>query len=588
MSEPDDVIAGRYRLLDQVGRGGMGAVWRARDELLERDVAVKQLHVEPEPLAPEKREVRHQRAMREARITARLHHQHAVPVFDAVEHEGRPFLIMQYFPSRSLQEVLAEHGTLPAAVVARIGAEVASALAAAHRVGVIHRDVKPGNVLLAGDGTSKITDFGIAHVVGDITLTSRGVITGTPAYLAPEVARGERSSEASDVFSLGATVYRALEGHPPFPPQENQLALLHRVGSGVITPPERAGELTPLLLRMLAPDPSARPSMDEVASLLREPPGGVAAAVPPPPAVLPRSETDPAQPGGGAKQKGTEQEGTDQKGTEQEGDTTTLTLTLGRTAALPAAAPEGAAADTVASASAELGETPDGGGDDRRWGRALAVLALAVTLAAVILLVDRRSPQDEASVPDQPSASAPTSSSTSPPTSAQTSAPAGSGPAATAVATAPPASDATTAVPGGAASSPPSAAAPTTAAPTSAPAAIVGPGPGPGSTARQAEEAIRRYYQLLPADTDAGWALLTERYRRTTARNRATYDAFWRSIEQVSVTDAEGSASGSVTATITYAFTDGRTFVERTSYQLVSEDAVLKIDRSTVLSSSQR
>jgi len=587
MSEPDHVIAGRYRLLDQVGRGGMGAVWRARDELLERDVAVKQLHVEPEPLAPEKREVRHQRAMREARITARLHHQHAVPVFDAVEHEGRPFLIMQYFPSRSLQEVLAEHGTLPAAVVARIGAEVASALAAAHSVGVIHRDVKPGNVLLAGDGTSKITDFGIAHVVGDITLTSRGVITGTPAYLAPEVARGERSSEASDVFSLGATVYRALEGHPPFPPQENQLALLHRVGSGVITPPERAGELTPLLLRMLAPDPSARPSMDEVASLLREPPGGVAAAVPPPPAVLPRSETDPARPGGGAEQ-GTEQEGTEQKGTEQEGDTTTLTLTLGRTAALPAAAPEGAAADTVASASAEPGETPDGGGDDRRWGRALAVLALAVTLAAVILLVDRRSPPDEASVPDQPSASAPTSSSTSPPTSAQTSAPAGSGPAATAVATAPPASDATTAVPGGAASSPPSAAAPTTAAPTSAPAAIVGPGPGPGSTARQAEEAIRRYYQLLPADTDAGWALLTERYRRTTARNRATYDAFWRSIEQVSVTDTEGSASGSVTATITYAFTDGRTFVERTSYQLVSEDAVLKIDRSTVLSSSQR
>ena len=232
MSERDDVIAGRYRLLEQVGSGGMGAVWRARDELLERDVALKQLHLEPDLAPAGQPGIGPERAMREARITARLHHPHAVPVFDAVEHEGQRYLVMQYFPSRSLQDILVEQHTVPPATAARIGSEVASALATAHRAGVVHRDVKPANVLLAADGTSKITDFGIAHVLGDATLTSTGVITGTPAYMAPEVARGEPSSEASDVFSLGATLYRALEGHPPFPQQENQLGLHSGLLSG--------------------------------------------------------------------------------------------------------------------------------------------------------------------------------------------------------------------------------------------------------------------------------------------------------------------------------------------------------------------
>src|SRR5690606_15834300 len=150
-------------------------------------------------------------------------------------------LIMQYLPSRTLAEVLKENRFLPADEVALVGAEVGSALAAAHAAGIVHRDVKPANILVAADGSAKITDFGISHVLGDARLTSTGMLTGTPAYLAPEVARGEPSSPASDVFSLGATLYAAVEGSPPFGTDDNPIALLHRVASEPVTPPARAG-----------------------------------------------------------------------------------------------------------------------------------------------------------------------------------------------------------------------------------------------------------------------------------------------------------------------------------------------------------
>ena len=248
----------------------MGVVWRAYDERLGRDVAVKRLHARA-GLDPAEAEVWSHRAMREARITARLHHPHAVPVFDVVEHDGQPCLVMQYFPSRSLAELLAERGRMPVPEVARIGAEVASALAAAHRAGIVHRDVKPANVLIAPDGTARITDFGIAHALGDVSLTTTGMVTGTPAYLAPEVARGGDASPASDVFSLGSTLYTALEGRPPFGTSENAMALLHLVASGDVVPPQHAGDLGPLLLRMLTADPASRPTMDEVAAQLSAP-----------------------------------------------------------------------------------------------------------------------------------------------------------------------------------------------------------------------------------------------------------------------------------------------------------------------------
>ncbi|MFP5282440.1 MAG: serine/threonine-protein kinase [Actinomycetes bacterium] len=267
MAEPGALIAGRYRLVRELGRGGMGVVWEAHDERLERPVAIKQLHTQA-GLDLADAELAKQRAMREARITARLHHPNAITVFDAVEHEGQPCLVMQLVPSVPLTQVLRELKVLEAPETARLGAQVAAALAEAHRVGVVHRDVKPGNILIGDDGVARISDFGISRALGDTTLTTTGMMSGTPAYLAPEVARGSESTAASDVFSLGATLYTAVEGTPPFGTDPNVMALLHRVAVGDFDPPRRAGPLAPLLQRMLAREPQDRPAMGEVASSL--------------------------------------------------------------------------------------------------------------------------------------------------------------------------------------------------------------------------------------------------------------------------------------------------------------------------------
>ena len=267
MQAPNGLVADRYRLVRLIGRGGMGAVWEGRDERLDRSVALKVL--DPEPGSrDEPAELVAGRAMREARLAARLKHRHAVTVYDVVEHDGQPCLVMELVPSQPLSEILHELGTLHEQEVATLGAQVASALAAAHAAGVVHRDVKPANILVADDGTARISDFGIAHAFGDTTLTSTGMLTGTPAYLAPEVARGGESGFASDVFSLGSTLYAALEGRPPFGEGPNPIGLLHRVASGQAEPPRHAGALTPLLTRMLSPDPDARPTMAEVAKRL--------------------------------------------------------------------------------------------------------------------------------------------------------------------------------------------------------------------------------------------------------------------------------------------------------------------------------
>src|SRR5688500_90630 len=267
MAEPKALIADRYRLLHRVGSGGMGVVWEGRDERLERRVALKQLYRQS-GVSTREAELANQRAMREARLTARLQHPHAVPVFDAVEQDGQLWLVMPFIPSITLAAALEQGGPLQPNEAAKVGAEVASALAAAHAVGIVHRDVKPGNIFIAEDGAALISDFGIARALGDATLTSRGMIHGTPAYLAPEVARGNEANFASDVFSLGATLYCVLEGTPPFGTDDNSMALLHRVASGQFPPPQRSGVMTPVILEMLSTDPEARPSMRAVADRL--------------------------------------------------------------------------------------------------------------------------------------------------------------------------------------------------------------------------------------------------------------------------------------------------------------------------------
>ncbi len=269
MEEINRLIASRYRLKQKVGQGAMGVVWQAYDEQLHRVVAAKELlaldGMDDAKIARAKA-----RAMREARLAARLEHPNAIRVYDVVEEDGQPWLIMEYLPSRSLAAVITDQGTLPPREVARIGCYTAAALAAAHRHGIQHRDVKPGNVLI-GDQDVKITDFGISRATGDdgsATATATGTV-GTPAFFSPEVARGEDAGLPSDVFSLGATLYNAVEGTPPFGAADNHIAMLHRVASGSIMPPANAGpHLAPVLFRLLATDPRRRPSMQEAVHLL--------------------------------------------------------------------------------------------------------------------------------------------------------------------------------------------------------------------------------------------------------------------------------------------------------------------------------
>lgn len=271
------LVAGRYRLDHPVGDGGMGVVWRAIDERLDRVVALKQLRLPP-GLDDRRTEQARQRMLREARIAARLQHPGAVAVYDVTDDAGGPVLVMEYLPSRSLAEVLDERGALPPHDVAAIGSRAAAALAAAHGAGIVHRDVKPGNILLGDNGATKITDFGISHATGDVTVTNTGLL-GTPAYLAPEVARGEAPSPASDVFSLGSTLFAAVEGTPPFGTADNAVAQLHRAAAGNPPAPNQAGPLTESLMRMLDDNPAARPEMGQVATDLAAIAAAIAAAV---------------------------------------------------------------------------------------------------------------------------------------------------------------------------------------------------------------------------------------------------------------------------------------------------------------------
>ncbi|OQO92218.1 serine/threonine protein kinase [Saccharomonospora piscinae] len=282
MSGEGELVAGRYRLCSRIGQGAMGIVWRAFDEVLDRQVALKELRLDPGGDDTAAQEAALARAMREGRVAARLRHPHAVTVHDVVTHEQTPCLIMEFLPSRSLSTWTTERGPLPAGQVAAIGAQVASALAAAHDDGIVHRDVKPGNILVTDDGIAKIADFGISRADGEGTVTGRGVIAGTPAYLSPEVADGGQAEPSSDVFSLGATLYLAVEGVPPFGDAANTIALLVRIAHSEPDPPRRAGPLTDLLLAMLRRDPRDRPTMRQVHDALAAVAEGRAATVPGP------------------------------------------------------------------------------------------------------------------------------------------------------------------------------------------------------------------------------------------------------------------------------------------------------------------
>jgi hypothetical protein len=265
LSDDPSVVADRYRILRILGRGGGGTVWLARDENLGREVALKRVSGETDT------DLLLTRGMREARTSAALAHDHVVRVYDAFEHEGAPWIVMEYISGPSLSDLIAGGQALPPRQVAVIGAQVATALAAAHGAGVVHRDVKPGNVLLsdASGEHAKLTDFGIARAEEDHQLTRTGMVSGTAAYFSPEVAQGEEPTAASDVWALGATLYTAVEGRRPFPDAPNAVAQLHTIVRQAPAEPRLAGPLTPVLAGMLHGDPAQRWTAERAATELR-------------------------------------------------------------------------------------------------------------------------------------------------------------------------------------------------------------------------------------------------------------------------------------------------------------------------------
>ena len=286
------IVAGRYALGQVLGRGGMGVVWLADDRVLERQVALKEVTF-PIDLTAEEREVLVQRTMREARAAARLDHPCVTRVYDVVQEDGKPWLVMEHVPSRSLQQIVEEQGPLPPATAARIGLDVLAAVDAAHHAGIVHRDVKPANVLVGDDGHACLTDFGIATTTGDSHLTTQGALIGSPTYMAPERARGDESRPPVDLWGLGATLYAAVEGRPPFDRGEPMATLL-AVVSEHPAPMLRAGPLEPLLRTLLDKDPARRGQVAGIRAQLQAVADG---AVPPPPPRPGPPQPGPPQPG---------------------------------------------------------------------------------------------------------------------------------------------------------------------------------------------------------------------------------------------------------------------------------------------------
>ncbi len=525
---PGHRVAGRYRLLSRIGGGGMGAVWLATDERLGRDVAVKQV-VLPVGVSPEAADEQRARIMREGRIAARISHPHAIAVYDVADDGGSPWLVMEHLPSRSLADVLSADGVLPVQQVAQIGAQLADALVATHAAGIVHRDVKPGNVLVGQgariEGLVKITDFGISHAQGDVRLTQTGMLTGTPAFLAPEVARGQDPGPAGDVWSLGATLYTCLEGDPPFGSSGNSLEMLHRAARGDIRPPVRSGALTGQLQAMLSVDPADRPSMarvrDERAALAAGSSGDVTAVltartplqtVPAPPREPTRTDL-PAVPPAGLRAP------------RPAAPAPPVPAPTRRTSVTPAAAPRRSLGGLVAAGVA---------------------LVLLLVLGGV-WLVNR---------PDGGTTAAPDATATSEDVSTS------SEPIA-------PTEDATTAAEPPQTTAPPTTASATTASATTPEPDVV--------TAAEVSDAITSYYALLPGDPQAAYGLTGPQLQE--AASRGNYTSFWKRFDDVQLGPVSASdGSLEATAQVTYV-EDGVPQVEQHRFTLVeAEDGTLLMD----------
>ncbi|WP_167355709.1 serine/threonine-protein kinase, partial [Streptomyces atriruber] len=262
------LLAGRYRLAESIGRGGMGRVWRAQDEVLHRAVAVKELTA-AQFVQEADRAVLFTRTQTEARAAARINHPAVVTVHDVLEYDDRPWIVMELVEGRSLADAVKDDGRVEPVEAARIGLWTLKALRAAHAAGVLHRDVKPGNVLLSDDRRILLTDFGIAAIEGDSTVTRTGEVVGSVDYLAPERVSGSNPGPASDLWALGATLYTAVEGISPFR-RTSPLGTMQAVVTEEPAPPEHAGVLAPVIGALLRKDPETRPTAEEAEQMLAE------------------------------------------------------------------------------------------------------------------------------------------------------------------------------------------------------------------------------------------------------------------------------------------------------------------------------
>jgi len=262
------VIAGRYVILGEIGRGGMGVVWLAEDRTIGRRVAIKELHL-PAGVPAEERRVLEERVLREARAAGRLNDPSVVTVFDVLQEEGATYIVMELIQAPTLSDIVGRQGPLPQEAVARIAEQLLSALEAAHAAGVVHRDVKPSNVMVQPNGRVKLTDFGIAQSTDDTRLTSSGILLGSPTYLAPEVIHGQQADAGSDLWALGASLFFAVEGTAAFE-RATTAATMHAIVSEMPYLTRGHGPLASVIMGLLNTTPQARPSAQQVRALLAQ------------------------------------------------------------------------------------------------------------------------------------------------------------------------------------------------------------------------------------------------------------------------------------------------------------------------------
>ncbi|MEJ2887572.1 serine/threonine-protein kinase [Actinomycetospora aeridis] len=552
------VLGGRYRIGECIGAGAMGVVFTAWDRRLRRTVAVKQLAVRGHHDATEARIAR-ARAMREGRIAARVVHPRAIAVFDVVVDGDRgagrgPWLVMEYLPSRSLAAVLAEQGPLEPAEAAWIGAQVADALGAVHEAGIVHGDIKPGNVLIADDGVAKITDFGVSRASWDTTSTGGGMVAGTPGYFAPEVARGGDPSPASDVFSLGATLYAAVENELVCGRLDNTLAVLHAMAEGRLRPAARAGVLGRPLAAMLRLDPAHRPATGAVERALRAR-AGTRPFVP-----APRAEASAETTGAG-----------------EAGDAGDVAVPAPRPAGtvdLPATGPAVAGArdgiDPVpAPVVPDLAASPERIGGAAAAGAAASLARPGSSPSAAVATptrapgTDRRRPARRVVTRRGAAVAAASALALAGGIGVAV---ATSGSSGSTLAAPPPAPAPTSADPASAPSDPLGGSAPTPS--VAAPLSPVDPADPPSSG--DPATVVVDYYASLPGDLDRAWAVLSPRAQDDSGGYEG-YQRFWSGIREVRTSNVTVRGD-TVTADIEFTTAGGRTSRENYRFEVDRDD----------------